>query len=133
GSRPGRHTRDGRPRDGRVTRAGDDLEESAARRAVERNYRVVDAATEIAARHGRPIAQVALAWLLAVPGVTAPIIGPRTLTQLEDLLDATTLTLDDEEQRRLAEPAPPPDVSPHRMLRDQLGLPDVPTLRRTRG
>src|SRR5262249_3986484 len=125
----GRYTRDRMPPDGRVTRAGDDLEESAARRAVERNFRVVDAATEIAARHGRPIAQVALAWLLAVPGVTAPIIGPRTLTQLEDLLD-TTLTLDDEEQRRLAEPAPPPDVSPHRMLRDQLGLPDVPTLRR---
>jgi hypothetical protein len=37
------------PADGRVTVAGDDLEESAARRAVERNFRVVDAATAVAA------------------------------------------------------------------------------------
>ena len=120
------------PPDGRVVRAGDDLEESAARRAVERNFRVVDVATEIAAHHGRPVAQVALAWLLGVPGVTAPIIGPRTLPHLEGLLGATTLTLDDQERHRLAGPAPPPDVSPHRMLRGQLGLPDVPTLRRNR-
>ena len=128
----GRYTRERMPPDGRVVRAGDELEESAARRAVERNFRVVDVATEIAARHGRPIAQVALAWLLGEPGVTAPIVGPRTLAQLDGLLGATTLTLDDEERQRLAEPAPPPDVWPHRMLRGQLGLPDVPTLRRSR-
>ena len=102
------------------------------RRATERNFRVVDAATEIAERHGRPVAQVALAWLLGVPGVTAPIIGPRTPAQLEDLLGATDLDLEDAERARLSEPAPPPDVSPHRMLRDQIGLPDVPTLRRHR-
>jgi aryl-alcohol dehydrogenase-like predicted oxidoreductase len=64
----GRYTRESLPADGRVTRAGADLEEAAARRAVERNFRVVDAATGIAARHGRPVPQVALAWLLGVPG-----------------------------------------------------------------
>ncbi len=85
----GRYTRERMPPDGRVVRAGDELEESAARRAVERNFRVVDVATEIAARHGRPIAQVALAWLLGEPGVTAPIVGPRTLAQLDGLLGAT--------------------------------------------
>jgi aryl-alcohol dehydrogenase-like predicted oxidoreductase len=126
----GRYTRDTMPADGRVTRAGNALEESAERRAIERNFRVVDAATAIAARHGRPISQVALAWLLGVPGVIAPIIGPRTLNQLEDLLGATEMELDDEERRALEEPAPPPEVSPHRMLREQIGQSDVPSLRR---
>jgi len=125
----GRYRRDAMP-DGRVTRAGDDLEESAARRATERNFRVLDAATDIAERRGRPLPQVALAWLLGVPGVTAPIVGPRTLDQLDGLLGATTLTLDDGERQRLEEPAPPPDISPHRMLRGQLNLPDVPVVRR---
>ena len=126
----GRYRRDSMPTDGRVSTASTDLEEAAERRATERNFRVVDAATEIAARHGRPIAQVALAWLLGVPGVTAPIVGPRTLAQLDDLLGATTLDLDDAEHDRLAAPTPPPDVSPHRMLREQIRQPDVPTLRR---
>jgi aryl-alcohol dehydrogenase-like predicted oxidoreductase len=128
----GRYRRDRMPADGRVSTATGDLEEAAARRATERNFRVVDTATQIAERHGRPIAQVALAWLLGVPGVTAPVIGPRTLTQLEDLLGATDLDLNDTEHARLAEPAPPPEVSPHRMLREQLGQPDVPALRRPR-
>ena len=120
------------PEAGRVTLAGKELEESADRRAIERNFRVVDAATAIAARRGRPIAQVALAWLLGVPGVAAPICGPRTLEQLEDLLGATELELDDEERHALEEPAPPPEVSPHRMLRGQLGQVDVPAVRRLR-
>ncbi|HET9142614.1 aldo/keto reductase, partial [Actinophytocola sp.] len=126
----GRYQRDRMPADGRVSTAANDLEEAASRRATERNFRVVDAATEIAARHGRPVAQVALAWLLGVPGVTAPIIGPRTLAQLEDLLGATDLDLDEAERARLAEPAPPPEISPHRMLREQVGQADMPTLRR---
>jgi aryl-alcohol dehydrogenase-like predicted oxidoreductase len=117
----GRYSRDRMPEGGRVTLAGKELEESADRRAIERNFRVVDAATAIASRRGRPIAQVALAWLLGVPGVAAPICGPRTLEQLEDLLDATELELDDEERHALEEPAPPPEISPHRMLRGQLG------------
>ena len=128
----GRYSRDRMPEGGRVTLAGKELEESADRRAIERNFRVVDAAKAIAARRGCPIAQVSLAWLLGVPGVTAPICGPRTLDQLEDLLGATELELDDEERHALEEPAPPPEVSPHRMLRDQLGQADVPAVRRLR-
>jgi aryl-alcohol dehydrogenase-like predicted oxidoreductase len=125
----GRYTREHLP-EGRVTRAPGDLEEAAHRRAVERNFRVVDAATTIAARHHRPVPQVALAWLLGVPGVSAPIIGPRTLAQLDELLGATDLALETEERYALEEPAPPPDLSPHRMLRGQIGQPDVPSLRR---
>src|SRR5215207_2168153 len=73
----GRYSRDRMPEGGRVTLAGKELEESADRRAIERNFRVIDAATAIAARRRCPTAQVALAWLLGVPGVTAPICGPR--------------------------------------------------------
>lgn len=128
----GRYLRDSLPEGGRVTLAGKELEESADRRAIERNFQVVDAAKAIAARRGCPIAQVALAWLLGVPGVTAPICGPRTLSQLEELLGATELELNDEERHALERPAPPPEVSPHRMLREQLGQADVPTVRRLR-
>jgi aryl-alcohol dehydrogenase-like predicted oxidoreductase len=126
----GRYTRTAMPADGRVTCAGDDLEESASRRAIERNFQVVDAATAIAVRLGRPVPQVAIAWLLGVPGVAAPIIGPRTMEQLEDLLTATEVELNAEDRRALEEPAPPPEISPHRMLREQLGQGDVASVRR---
>jgi len=125
----GRYTRDHLP-DGRVTRAPDTFEDAAARRAVERNFRVVDEAVDIAARHGRPVPQVALAWLLGVPGVVAPIIGPRTYEHLEGLLGAVDLELTAEDRERLERHAPPPDVSPHRMLREQVKQPEVPAVRR---
>ena len=74
--------------------AADDLEEAPARRAVERNFRAVDAAREVAAELGATVSQVALAWLLHQPGVTAPIVGPRTMEQFEGSLKAVDLTLD---------------------------------------
>jgi aryl-alcohol dehydrogenase-like predicted oxidoreductase len=43
---------------------------------------------------GKSMAQVALAWLLAKPGVTAPIIGATRLQQLDEAIAATDLTLD---------------------------------------
>jgi aryl-alcohol dehydrogenase-like predicted oxidoreductase len=117
----GRYTRDEMP-EGRVTGASDDLEEASHRRAVERNFRVIDAAEEIAAAHGATVPQVAIAWMLGVEGVTAPIVGPRTLGHLEDLLGAVDVSLSADERARLEEPAPPPDVSPQRMLTEQVGL-----------
>ena len=68
--------------------ATDDIEEAPHRRAIERNFQVVDAAEEIAADHGATVPQVAIAWLLGVEGVTAPIVGARTLEHLEDVLPA---------------------------------------------
>src|SRR5256885_1145802 len=76
------------PPGSRMAGAGDDLEEAPARRAVERNFRAVDAAREVAAELGASVSQVAVAWLLHQPGVTAPIVGPRTPEQLDDLLGA---------------------------------------------
>ena len=117
----GRYKRDAMP-EGRVTNAPDDLEEASHRRAVERNFRVIDAAEEIAAAHGATVPQVAIAWLLGVEGVTAPIIGARTLAHLEDLLGAVDVQLSADERARLEAPAPPPETSPQRMLIGQTGL-----------
>src|SRR5215213_6266745 len=125
----GRYTREDMPA-GRVTEAPDDLEEASHRRAVERNFRVIDAAEKIAAAHGATVPQVAIAWLLGVDGVTAPIVGARTFAQLEDVLGADGLTLSADERARLEAPAPPPPLYPQRMLREQVGLTDFGTLTR---
>jgi aryl-alcohol dehydrogenase-like predicted oxidoreductase len=106
--------------------ASDDLEEAPARRAIERNFRVVDAAEAIAADRGATVAQVAIAWLTGVEGVVAPILGPRTMAHLDDLLGAADLELSADERVRLEAPAPPPDLYPNRMLTEQVGL-DVVT------
>jgi len=50
---------------------------------------------------GVPPGEVALAWVLAQPGVTAPIVGPRTMEQLESAMTAATRTLDEETKKRL--------------------------------
>jgi aryl-alcohol dehydrogenase-like predicted oxidoreductase len=122
----GRYARGERPPAGsRIADASDDLEEAYERRAVERNFRVVDAAAEIAAAHGATIAQVALAWLIGTEGVTAPIVGPRTLEQLEDVLGADGLKLSADERARLEAPAQPPTGYPQRMLREQNGIRDT--------
>ena len=57
---------------------------------------------------GTPPAAVALAWLLHNPTVTAPIIGPRTIEQLESTLRATEITLDGEILESLDEIFPGP-------------------------
>jgi aryl-alcohol dehydrogenase-like predicted oxidoreductase len=127
----GRYGRDEpAPDSSRIAAAGADYEEAYQRRAVERNFRVVDAAAEIATAHGATIPQVAISWLLGTDGVTAPILGPRTLAQLEDLLPAGRLRLSNEERARVEAPAPPPPIYPQRMLREQVGIGAPPPLRR---
>jgi aryl-alcohol dehydrogenase-like predicted oxidoreductase len=118
------------PKGSRIDEAGDDYEEAYERRAVERNFRVVDAAAEVAAARGATLPQVALAWLLGTDGVTAPVLGARTLEQLEDLLGAADLHLSDDERAQLEAPAPPPPLYPQRMLREQVGIEAMPPLRR---
>ena len=62
---------------------------------------------EIAARRGVPRAQVALAWLLHKPVVTAPIVGASKPQHLEDAVAAMSLTLSPEEIAALEEPYVP--------------------------
>lgn len=62
--------------------------------ATERTWTVLDALHKVAAESGRTPAQVALNWLLDQPGVTAPILGARTLEQLDENLAAAGWSLD---------------------------------------
>src|SRR5919106_380239 len=75
------------------------------------DFAVVDRAAEVAAARGDTSAQVALAWLLHKPGVTAPIVGSTKVEHLEEALAAVELTLSDEEIERLEEPYVPHAVS----------------------
>jgi aryl-alcohol dehydrogenase-like predicted oxidoreductase len=123
------HRGEAAPEGSRIADARPDYEEAYERRAVEHNFQVVDAATEIAAAHGVSVPAVAIAWLQGVEGLTAPILGARTAAQLDDLLAAATLRLSDEERDRLEAPAPPPPIYPYRMLREQVGIEAWPPLR----
>jgi len=58
-------------------------------------------------------AQIALAWLLAQPGVTAPIIGASKMSHLDDAVKALELKLDESELKALAEPYQPHAVLGH--------------------
>ncbi|MFC4174504.1 aldo/keto reductase [Microvirga sp. GCM10011540] len=59
-----------------------------------RGERILAALDQVALHHGVTPAQVALAWLMAHPGITAPIASATSLEQLEDLVAATRLRLD---------------------------------------
>jgi aryl-alcohol dehydrogenase-like predicted oxidoreductase len=89
--------------------------ERAARRTGERQQRIVakhgerlDQFVAFCKDLGRAPADVALAWLLANPVVTAPIVGPRTMAHLEGALGALEVRLDDSAMKKLDELFPGP-------------------------
>jgi aryl-alcohol dehydrogenase-like predicted oxidoreductase len=96
----------------RTTRATDDPLSDERYRA-DADFDVVDRLAEVAAEREVPAAQLALAWLLSRPGVTAPIVGATRLGHISDALAAAELTVTDEEIRRLEEPYVPHPVLGH--------------------
>jgi 1-deoxyxylulose-5-phosphate synthase len=102
----------GRQGERRTTRAGDDpLSDERYNSAGD--FDVADRLAEVAAARGVPPAQVALAWLLSRPAVTAPIVGATRLGHISDALAAVQLTLSEEETRTLEEPYLPHPVLGH--------------------
>jgi aryl-alcohol dehydrogenase-like predicted oxidoreductase len=77
------------------------------------DFAVADRVGEIARARGVPNAQVALAWILAQPGVTAPIVGASKMQHLEDAVAALSLKLDERELQALEEPYQPHKVLGH--------------------
>jgi len=77
------------------------------------DFDVVERVAEVAAKRQVSSAQVALAWLLQRPGVTAPIIGATRPGHLADALAAEQLQLTDDEVARLEEPYVPHPVLGH--------------------
>ncbi len=80
---------------------------------VQEDFDVVDRVVEVASERGVPPAQVALAWVIGKPGVTAPIVGATKLAHVEDALAAEQLELTPDEVARLEEPYVPHAVSGH--------------------
>ncbi|MBB6099049.1 aryl-alcohol dehydrogenase-like predicted oxidoreductase [Deinobacterium chartae] len=83
---------------------------------TERTWRVLDALHAVAERSGRPAAQVALRWLMQRPGVTAPVLGARSLEQLDPLLEALTWQLSPEDQAELTRASELPLPHPYDLL-----------------
>ena len=109
GTLAGTRTREG---ERRTTRAnsdpfGDSLYQNRA------DFDVVDAVASVAATRGVPPAQVALAWLLSRPGVTAPIVGATKPGHIEDALAAGQIDLTEDEVRLLEERYVPHPVLGH--------------------
>jgi aryl-alcohol dehydrogenase-like predicted oxidoreductase len=86
--------------------------------ANERTWAVIDELLAIAQETGKTAAQVALNWVMNRPGITAPIIGVRTMAHLEDNLDGTGWTLSDEQIKRLNQVSELPLPYPYDLLKD---------------
>jgi aryl-alcohol dehydrogenase-like predicted oxidoreductase len=90
---------------GKYTKDGPQVESQRARSARQyfndNGWAVVDALRNVAGTHGVSSAAVALAWSLAQPGVTAPIVGANSPAQLKDQLPALSLELAKDELDRL--------------------------------
>ncbi len=89
-------------------RAGADVEGKARGSMVkkylnERGFRILGALDRVAHAYGSTPGKVSLAWMLARPSITAPIASATSLDQLNDLIDATKLKLDDSSIRELDE------------------------------
>ncbi len=80
---------------------------------VEKNRDKLERYEALCAKIGHAPGEVALAWLLHNPLVTAPIIGPRTLEQLESAVRATEIALDAETMAKLDEIFPGPGIAPN--------------------
>jgi aryl-alcohol dehydrogenase-like predicted oxidoreductase len=70
---------------------------------TEKNFRIIDELIAISEEVGASPAQVAIRWLMQKPGVVSPIIGARTVAQLEDNVQAASITLSTEQMARLDE------------------------------
>jgi aryl-alcohol dehydrogenase-like predicted oxidoreductase len=79
----------------------------------QQDFDVVERVVELASRKDVAPAQVALAWLLHKPGVTAPIVGATKLEQLDQAVGALDVKLTEEEMRLLEEPYRPHPVLGH--------------------
>ena len=79
----------------------------------EDDFRVLDALLEVSRERGAKPAQVALAWILSVPGVSAAIVGATRVEHLEDSIAAVDLQLTPEEIVRLEAPYRPHTILGH--------------------
>lgn len=101
----GKYKRQGQQPDGRFS-DGTHIR-SASLLGSPRAFDAVDALEGVAREKGVPLSQLALAWTIQQPGITSPIIGPRSLEQLEDNLKALDVKLTEQDRARIDAISPP--------------------------
>ncbi len=102
----GKYTRDGeQPADSRFG----DRQHGRSHSLLDndRTFDVVDALQEVADNKNCTLSQLALAWTMHQPGITSPIIGPRTMDQLEDNLKAVDVEITDDDRAAIDRIIPP--------------------------
>lgn len=115
----GKYRKGQRPQKGRLSTTPDQHEESWQRRAVTRNWDILDVVGEIAGRRQKSYSQVALNWLLSRLEVSSVIMGARTVEQLEDNLGAVGWELSAEELSALDDVSTIDWGYPYRMIKSQ--------------
>ncbi|EXX57898.1 Aad14p [Rhizophagus irregularis DAOM 197198w] len=81
---------------------------------IEKNWKILEEVTTISKEIDRTPVQVALNWVQQKPGITSPIIGARTVTQLEENLKTLEFKLTPEQMKRLDEVSKPAEIPfPH--------------------
>jgi aryl-alcohol dehydrogenase-like predicted oxidoreductase len=105
---------------GRLARPADEITERSKTDATaghryqdSASARIVDAVGSVASNRGAPRAQIALAWLLSRPGITAPIVGATKPRHIDDAVAAVEICISDEEVKLLEEPYRPVAVAGH--------------------
>jgi aryl-alcohol dehydrogenase-like predicted oxidoreductase len=99
----GKYKRDDQSAQGRWHGGKDNFD----RKVTSAAFDVIDAVVALANEKGCTPSQLALAWLASQPGVTAPIIGPRTLEQVVDNLGASKVQITEADRARLDAVSPP--------------------------
>jgi len=103
------------PPNSRVGRK-DRWDDQSEQRESELTWQVIDNLIEIGKDRGKTPAQVALNWILQQPGVTAPILGTRTLEQLKENFGCTGWQLSEEEMNKLKKASDIPLPYPYRFI-----------------
>jgi len=95
----GKYQRGEEPPEG--ARFGDQSNPIYRRRLNDRIYDVVDGLKPIAEEKGCTLSQLSLAWVMQQPGVTSPIIGPRTMEQYEDNMGALKVEIGEDDRKAI--------------------------------
>lgn len=102
----------------RIAVTPDHAEEAWHNRATKRNWTVLEKMEEISSRIDKTIPQIALAWLLKQPAVISPIIGARTMEQLEDNMGSIGWELSKEDIDELTKLSNPDLPYPYGMIKN---------------
>ena len=98
----------------RTERAKTDTQiDSLYAKTADQDALVIEAVRKVAARHDKPMAQIAYGWVASRPGVTSPIVGISKLAQFDDALAALEIKLSDDDVAELEAPYRPKPPSGH--------------------